>query len=227
MDVSCTGRTTEGVVPVQSPDIPCSFTTERTTSAAFLKGESLAWSLVFTRSMGFVAAAAKAPLRHPAKIFRRRLLFSLSPPNAVFMGPYVPSRAPASARRPFCLCLALSNRCCVAARTSSGKLLQEINHTAVKQAPRERGNQAAVERKKAFMTQNTRGCCKLQLEQASYSQYDWKGDCKLTGAQAHCCWRTRPGAAALEEKLAPCVCNLTFNTSAKRSYVDVSPYCSV
>lgn len=103
--------------------------------------------------------------------------------------------------------------------------VQERDHTAIKQAPRQCGDQAAVESKEAFMTHNSSGCCELRLEQTSHSQCDRKGAWKLTAAQAH--WRTRPGAAALEEKLVACVCNLTFKTSANRSCVNITPYCSV
>lgn len=46
--------------------------------------------------MGFVAAAAKEPLKQPASMLRNTLLLVLSPPSAVLMGPYVPNRAPAT-----------------------------------------------------------------------------------------------------------------------------------
>lgn len=78
--------TTEGTVPAHRPLTPSSWTMLRTTAAEVLCGFCLDCSLVLMRSIGFVAQAARDPLREPAAMLRTRELFSLVAPSRSFTG---------------------------------------------------------------------------------------------------------------------------------------------
>lgn len=78
--------TTEGTVPAHKPCKPSSLTMLLMTAEEFLCGFCFDCSLVFTRSIGLVAQAARAPERDPAATFLTTELLSFVAPKTSFMG---------------------------------------------------------------------------------------------------------------------------------------------
>lgn len=86
------GLTAEGMVPFHSPATPsCLMTFLMTCRGPMVEQDC---SRVFSSSMGLVMRVAMAPLADPAATFLRTV-GSVSAPNAVFSGAYMPRRRPA------------------------------------------------------------------------------------------------------------------------------------